>query len=152
MRHTTPFNTRLSFRRLWSLGLGVIALLSLSSLAEGTVSKSFEQSYKEMQSKLQELKSKGQKVGDDTEKQMNDLLAQMNHEHTELKRKLEQKNGEISKRVEQTKEISQDWLSRTKRAFTEFGTGIAKAWDALHQPSEPQHPNKPNSSSHEDHL
>ena len=113
---------------IFAIGLG----LAFAAYADASIPKSFEQSYVELQRKLEELKQKGGKVSAQTEKEMNELMVQMNHEHAAIKRELEAKNQSITQKVsEARKTVQEDWPGRVKRAFSEFGTGIQRAWGQL---------------------
>ncbi len=115
---------------IFVVGLG----LALAAFADASIPKSFEQSYVQLQRKLEELKHKGEKVSAQSEKEMNDLLAQMNHEHAAIKRELEAKNQTLTKKVSDArKTVQEDWPDRIKRAVNELGAGLQRAWGQLNK-------------------
>jgi hypothetical protein len=55
-------------------------------------------------------------------------MAQMNHEHAELKRQLEKKNQELNQKIDEGRKKQEDWSERLSRAAHELKTGVTRAW------------------------
>jgi Skp family chaperone for outer membrane proteins len=99
--------------------------------AETSVQRSFEQSYVQLQNKLTTLKQKGEKISAQSQKEIDALMAQMNHEHAELKRELDRKNQQLQQQLNEGRKTQEDMSARVRRALTEIGGGIDRAWKQL---------------------
>ncbi len=100
--------------------------------AKTKITKSFEQSYVELQKKIYTLKEKGEKVSDGARQEMDSLMIQMNHEHSELKRQLENRNQTLNSKIDSGKKtVTEDWPKRIKGFTFEVGRGFRRAWQTL---------------------
>jgi len=106
-------------------------IISMMLASASASSQSFETCYDSLQKKIESLKAKGEKVSDDSRKEIDSLMAQMNHEHTELKRELEKKNQEINEKAHQTVEAEKNWHKRMASAYHDISDGFSRAWEAL---------------------
>lgn len=114
----------------------IFTLLIVSFIVQADPSGSFEKNYVLLQRKIDTLKQTGEKVSDDTRKEIDGLLAQMNHDHTELKRQIEAHNQQIVQKVEETKKLKEDWVKRVTSAYQEVAGGLKRAWGKLNASEE----------------
>jgi len=117
----------------------ILSFIVLSTGAfsdQSSLQNSFETNYNLLQKKIEALKAKGEKVTDQSRTEMENLMAQMNHQHAELKKELERKNDELNKKVDQGVKTEQDWSKRISSAYHDVSEGFSKAWEKLSKGAE----------------
>ena len=114
----------------WIL-ISFLIFCNTALLAQAHPDISFDRSFVELQQKLDELKAHGEKLNEKSRKELDSLMAQMNHQHAELKRELEKKNQELNEKLSASQHQSEALLNRLSSAWSEFSSGAGRAWSKL---------------------